>query len=75
LLKPPSVEIHAIRLTLRPRGYFTCMIILGLVLLLLGLLLGIPILWTAGIVVLIIGAILMLLGRSGRPVGGRAHYW
>ncbi|HEX3088251.1 MAG TPA: DUF6131 family protein [Ilumatobacteraceae bacterium] len=51
------------------------MIILGLVLLLLGLLLGIPILWTAGIVVLIIGAILMLLGRTGRPVGGRAHYW
>ena len=51
------------------------MIVLGLILLLLGLLLGIGILWTAGIVVLIIGAILMLLGRTGRPVGGRAHYW
>jgi hypothetical protein len=51
------------------------MIVLGLVLLLLGLVLGIGILWTAGIVVLIVGAVLFLLGRTGRPVGGRAHYW
>jgi Family of unknown function (DUF6131) len=51
------------------------MIVLGLVLLLLGFVLGIAILWTAGIVVLIVGAVLMLLGRTGRPVGGRAHYW
>ena len=55
-------------------GYFNIMIVLGLVLLLLGLVLGIGILWTAGIVVLIVG-VLMLLGRTGRPVGGRAHYW
>jgi len=51
------------------------MIVLGLVLLLLGLVLGIGILWTAGIVVLIVGAVLLLLGRNGRPVGGRAQYW
>ncbi len=51
------------------------MIILGLVLLLLGLLLGIPILWTLGIIVLVVGLILMLLGSTGRRVGGRAHYW
>ena len=51
------------------------MIIIGLVLLLLGLVLGIPILWTAGVIVLIVGLVLMLLGRSGRRVGGRAHYW
>lgn len=51
------------------------MIILGLVLLLLGLLLGVGILWTAGIIVLIVGAVLLLLGRTGRPVGGRSHYW
>lgn len=51
------------------------MIIVGLLLLLLGFLLSIPLLWTAGIIVLIVGLVLMLFGRSGRPVGGRAHYW
>jgi hypothetical protein len=61
-------------LKLSVAGYFNIMIVLGLVLLLLGLVLGIGILWTAGIVVLIVG-VLMLLGRTGRPVGGRAHYW
>ena len=56
-------------------GYAPAMIILGLVLLLLGLVLQIGILWTAGIIVLIVGLVLLLLGRSGRAIGGRAHYW
>lgn len=51
------------------------MIILGLVLLLIGVLAGIPILWTVGVILLVIGVILMLLGRSGHRVGGRAHYF
>lgn len=51
------------------------MIVLGLVLMLLGFFLSIPILWTIGIVLLIVGAVLYLLGRSGKGVGGRAHYW
>ena len=51
------------------------MIALGLVLMLLGFLLGIPILWTVGIVVAVIGAILLVLGSTGRQVGGRRHYW
>ena len=51
------------------------MIVVGLVLLLLGLLLSVPILWTLGIIVLIIGLVLMLLGSTGRAVGGRRHYW
>ena len=51
------------------------MIIAGLLLMLVGLLLGVPILWTIGIVVAIVGLVLLLLGRSGRQVGGRAHYW
>ena len=42
---------------------------------LLGFLLGIPILWTVGVVLLIVGAILMVLGSTGRQVGGRRHYW
>jgi hypothetical protein len=51
------------------------MIIAGLLLMLIGLLLGIPILWTIGIVVAIIGLVLLVVGRSGHHVGGRAHYW
>jgi Family of unknown function (DUF6131) len=51
------------------------MIITGLVFLLLGAILAIPILWTIGVVIIVVGLVLMLLGRSGRQVGGRAHYW
>lgn len=51
------------------------MIILGVILMLLGLVLGVPILWTVGIILLLVGLVLMLLGRGGRRVGGRAHYW
>ncbi|HEU4898783.1 MAG TPA: hypothetical protein VFX88_14645 [Actinomycetota bacterium] len=50
------------------------MLILGLVLLLLGWLLGIGILTTIGIILLVIGAVLWILGSTGRPVGGR-RYW
>jgi Family of unknown function (DUF6131) len=51
------------------------MIILGILLLILGFVLSIPILWTIGIIVLIVGLVLMLLGATGRAVGGRRHYW
>jgi hypothetical protein len=50
------------------------MIILGVVLLLIGILAGIPILTTIGTILLVIGAILFILGSMGRPVGGR-RYW
>jgi hypothetical protein len=51
------------------------MIILGVILLIIGFLLAIPIVWTIGIVVLAAGLILALLGTVGRSVGGRRHYW
>lgn len=51
------------------------MIILGLVLLLIGFVFGIPILWTIGIILAIVGLILMALGTTGRAIGGRRHYW
>ena len=51
------------------------MIVLGLILLLLGALLDISILWTLGIVLLVVGAVLVVLGSTGRAVGGRRHYW
>ena len=51
------------------------MIILGLVLLLLGFLLEIPILWTIGIVLVVVGAVLYLVGSTGRAIGGRRHWY
>ncbi|WP_200807432.1 DUF6131 family protein [Demequina sp. NBRC 110053] len=51
------------------------MIILGLILFLIGVLASIPILTTIGIVLLVVGLVLMLLGRSGRSIGGRKHWF
>jgi hypothetical protein len=51
------------------------MIIVGIVLLILGFILAIPILWSIGIIVLVIGLIFELLGATGRAVGGRRHYY
>ena len=51
------------------------MIILGLILLIIGFVAKIAILWTIGVIVLIVGLILALLGATGRAVGGRRHYW
>ncbi|MGF1597081.1 MAG: hypothetical protein ACFCVK_09130 [Acidimicrobiales bacterium] len=50
------------------------MITLGVILLVIGLLAGIPILTTLGAILAVIGVVLALLGGMGRPVG-RAHYW
>jgi hypothetical protein len=41
----------------------------------LGLILSVPVLWSIGIILLIVGVVLLLLGRGGRQIGGRAHYW
>ncbi len=51
------------------------MIILGLILMLIGLVAAIPILWSVGIVLALVGLVLLVLGRSGHAVGGRHHYW
>jgi hypothetical protein len=51
------------------------MIILGVILLIIGLLAGIGILWTIGIILVAIGVLLWILGAIGHAVGGRRHYW
>jgi hypothetical protein len=51
------------------------MIILGIILLVLGLVLGIPVLWTIGIILVVIGLILLILGSVGHAVGGRRWYY
>jgi hypothetical protein len=47
------------------------MLILGLILLVLGLVLGIPILWTIGLILAVIGAILWIAEGSGATWGRR----
>ena len=51
------------------------MIILGVILLIVGFLTGIPIIWTLGIIALVVGVILAVVGATGHAVGGRAHYY
>jgi len=50
-------------------------VVLGVILLVIGFLTGISILWTVGIILAVIGAILWLLGTMGHAVAGRKHYW
>jgi Family of unknown function (DUF6131) len=40
-----------------------------------GVVAGIAILKTIGVLLLVIGAILWILGAMGRAVGGRKHYY
>ncbi|MET9535524.1 MULTISPECIES: DUF6131 family protein [unclassified Streptomyces] len=51
------------------------MIILGAILLVIGLLVGVPLLTTVGGVLVVVGALLWILGATGRAVGGRKHYF
>ena len=51
------------------------MIILGIILLVAGFVLKITLLWTIGLILLIVGLVLMVMGRTGRAVGGRRHYY
>lgn len=52
-----------------------CMILLGVILLIVGFVAKIAILWTIGIVLVVVGAILALLGMAGREVAGRRHWY
>ena len=51
------------------------MIALGAILLILGLVFGMPILTYIGVVVLVIGAVFWLLGAAGHAVGGRRVWY
>lgn len=49
------------------------MSILGAVLLIIGFVVGVPVLWSIRIALVVIGGALALLGSAGRRIGGRAH--
>ena len=51
------------------------MIICGLILLLIGFVTGIAIVWTIGMILLVVGLVLWLLGAMGHAIGGRRHYY
>lgn len=50
------------------------MIVLGVVLLIVGLLISIPVLWYTGIALIVIGLLLNLTGRIHAPYGD-GRYW
>jgi hypothetical protein len=45
------------------------------VLLIIGFVAKIAILWTVGIILVVVGAIFVLLGMAGREIGGRRHWY
>lgn len=51
------------------------MVILGVILLIIGFIADVPILWSIGIALVVIGLVLVLLGRLGKKIGGRAHWF
>jgi hypothetical protein len=51
------------------------MIVFGLILLIIGFVAHIPIVWSLGVIVLVVGLALVLLGALGHAVGGRRHYY
>ncbi|GHH71974.1 hypothetical protein GCM10018781_34180 [Kitasatospora indigofera] len=51
------------------------MIVLGVILLVIGLIAGIGILWTIGIILVAVGLVLWVMGALGHAVGGRKHYY
>jgi hypothetical protein len=69
----PRVKLRIPFLAISNHCQELLMIILGILLLIIGFVTGIAILWTIGIVVVIIGAILAILGMAGHAVGGRRH--
>jgi hypothetical protein len=42
---------------------------------LLGFVTGITLLWTIGVILVIVGLALWFLGRVGHAIGGRQHYF
>lgn len=51
------------------------MILLGVILLIIGFVAKVSLIWTLGIILIVVGAILAVLGGTGRAVGGRKHWY
>lgn len=51
------------------------LIVLGIILLIIGFVANIAIIWTIGVIVIVVGAVFALLGFAGREIGGRKHWY
>ena len=51
------------------------MVVFGLILPIIGFVLAVKILWSIGMIVLLVGLVLWVLGAAGHAVGGRKHYY
>jgi len=51
------------------------MIVLGLILLLIGLLTGLGLLASIGVLLVLVGAVLWIAGAAGHQIGTRRHYY
>jgi hypothetical protein len=51
------------------------MITLGVICLILGVVLGLGILWTIGIILVVVGIIVNVLGIADRAIGPRRYYY
>lgn len=78
----PGLTCHgygycAVRLSTRdsPEHLETVVIVLGVVLLIVGFLTKVAIIWTLGIIAVVVGAVLAILGTAGREIGGRRHWY
>jgi uncharacterized membrane protein HdeD (DUF308 family) len=50
-------------------------IILGIILLIIGIIAKARIIWTIGIIVLLVGVAVAIAGRTGRAIAGRKHWY
>jgi hypothetical protein len=51
------------------------MIVLGVVLLVIGFVAKVAIIWTIGVLAVVVGAVLAIAGGTGRAIGGRRHWY
>jgi len=56
-----------------PRRLRLAMIILGIVLLVIGFIAAVPIIWSMGVIVLLIRLVFMIFRAMGHAIGGRRH--
>jgi hypothetical protein len=74
MLGAAPVTMRRRRLGRRPARHRGDVIILGIILLILGFVFSIPILWTIGLILIVVGVILWILGATGHALAGR-RYW
>ena len=51
------------------------MVVCGVILMVLSVLLGIPLFWTLGIILVVVGVILWIAGAMDYAIGPRRYYW